>query len=278
MLALPKEPMREDRPPLAVPAGVVEFRHVHFAYDERAVLADVSFIANAGETLALVGRSGAGKSTLMDLLAGFVEPTAGSILIDGQETRAVSLASLRARIGIVTQDVFLFDDTVAANIGYGSPSADAAMVARAAEAAEIHDVVARLPAGYATRVGERGARLSGGERQRIAIARAFLKNSPILILDEATSALDAATEAGVQRSLERLMAGRTVFVIAHRLSTVQRADRIVVLAEGRVVEAGTHAALMARGGEYRRLYTEQFAETAAGESASPLVRAGSGSV
>jgi subfamily B ATP-binding cassette protein MsbA len=273
ILAEPKEPPRDDRPALAVRAGSVEFRHVHFAYDQHAVLADVSFSAEAGKTLALVGLSGAGKSTLMDLLAGFLEPTAGAILIDGQETRAVSLASLRAVIAIVTQDVFLFDDTVRANIAYGSPGADLAAVVRAAEMAEIHDVVERLPAGYDTRVGERGVRFSGGERQRVAIARAFLKNAPILILDEATSALDAATEARVQRSLERLTAGRTVFVIAHRLSTVQRADRIVVLAEGRIVEQGTHATLTARAGEYRRLYREQFeGEGAAAASAARAAR------
>jgi subfamily B ATP-binding cassette protein MsbA len=258
----PTEPPRDDRPPLDVAEGRVEFRQVHFAYDERPVLEDVTFTAAPGETLALVGRSGAGKSTLMDLLAGFLEPTRGAILVDGQDTRAVSLASLRARIAIVPQDVFLFDDTIQANIAYGSPRADAAAVRRAAEVAEIHDVIERLPAGYDTRVGERGVRLSGGERQRVAIARAFLKDAPILILDEATSALDAATEARVVRSLDRLMAGRTVLIIAHRLSTIQRAGHVVVLAEGRIVEQGTHAILLARGGEYRRLYREQFARDA----------------
>ena len=269
VLAEAKEAPRDDRPALVVRAGDVEFRHVHFGYDQRVVLKDVSFSAEAGKTLALVGLSGAGKSTLMDLLAGFLDPTEGVILIDGQQTRGVSLASLRAAIAIVTQDVFLFDDTVRANIAYASPGTDLAAVVRAAEMAEIHDVVERLAAGYDTRVGERGARFSGGERQRIAIARAFLKNAPILILDEATSALDAATEARVQRSLDRLMAGRTVFVIAHRLSTVQRADRIVVLAGGKIVEQGTHATLMARAGEYRRLYREQF-ESAERTAAAPL--------
>jgi subfamily B ATP-binding cassette protein MsbA len=256
----PTEPPREDCPPLVVEIGAVEFRGVHFAYDAHPVLVDVTFTAPAGATIALVGLSGAGKSTLMDLLAGFLEPTAGAILIDGQDLRGVRRASLRAHIAIVTQDVFLFNDDVRANIAYGSPGADLAAVMRAAEMAEIHDVIERLPRGYDTVVGERGARFSGGERQRLAIARAFLKDAPILILDEATSALDAVTEARVQRSLERLMAGRTVFVIAHRLSTVQRADHIVVLAEGRIVEEGTHATLMARGGEYRRLYQEQFAD------------------
>jgi subfamily B ATP-binding cassette protein MsbA len=271
VLAEPTERPRDDRPLLHVGAGRVEFRHVHFSYGERTVLADVSFVADPGSTLALVGLSGAGKSTLMDLLAGFLEPTAGAIIVDGQETRDVSLASLRAQIAVVPQDVFLFNDTVHANIAYGVPDADVAAVERAAEAAEIHDVIAALPAGYATVVGERGARFSGGERQRIAIARAFLKDAPILILDEATSALDAATEARVQRSLERLMAGRTVFVIAHRLSTVQRADRIVVLADGRIAEEGRHASLIARAGEYRRLYEQQFDDAPAPSEAAPGV-------
>ncbi len=198
---------------------------MHFAYETQPVLVDVSFTAPAGATIALVGPSGAGKSTLMDLLAGFIEPTSGAILIDGQDVSRVRRASLRARIGIVTQDVFLFDDDVRTNVAYGAPDADQDAIVRAAEMAEIHDVIERLPRGYDTVVGERGARFSGGERQRLAIARAFLKDAPILILDEATSALDTVTEARVQRSLERLMAGRTVFVIAHRLSTVQRADR-----------------------------------------------------
>jgi subfamily B ATP-binding cassette protein MsbA len=271
----PVEPPRDDCPALVVRTGTVEFRHVHFAYDAQPVLVDVSFTAPPGATMALVGLSGAGKSTLMDLLAGFLEPTAGTILIDGQDLRGVSRSSLRARIGIVTQDVFLFNDTVRANIAYGSPAADDLAVARAAEMAEVHDVIERLPEGYATMIGERGGRFSGGERQRLAIARAFLKDAPILILDEATSALDTVTEARVQRSLERLMAGRTVFVIAHRLSTVQRADHIVVLAGGRIVEEGTHAALLARGGEYRRLYREQFEEpgAAAGGASEPVAAA-----
>jgi len=214
----------------------------------------------------------------VDLLAGFLEPTAGAIVIDGQDVNAVRRSSLRARIAIVTQDVFLFDDSVRANIAYGAPDADRGTVVRAAEMAEIHDVIERLPHGYDTVIGERGARFSGGERQRLAIARAFLKDAPILILDEATSALDTVTEARVQRSLERLMAGRTVFVIAHRLSTVQRADHVVVLADGRIVEEGTHAALMARGGEYQGLYREQFREVAgasapaAGDPGAPAAR------
>ncbi len=264
-----QEEPRDDCPALVVTEGNVEFRHVHFAYDTRPVLADVSFTARAGETLALVGRSGAGKSTLMDLLAGFLEPTAGAILIDGKDTQTVSRRSLRAKIAIVTQDVFLFNDSVRANIAYGVPGAAPAAVTRAAEMAEIHEEIEQLPAGYDTLVGDRGARFSGGERQRIAIARAFLRDAPILILDEATSALDAATEARVQRSLERLTEGRTVVVIAHRLSTVQRADRIVVLADGRIVEEGTHATLMGLGGAYRELYRERFADGPASEPEGP---------
>ena len=268
MLDQPTEPPRDDRPSLVVDAGAVEFRRVDFAYETRPVLVDVSFTAPAGATIALVGPSGAGKSTLMDLLAGFIEPTSGAILIDGQDVTRVRRASLRARIGIVTQDVFLFDDDVRTNVAYGAPDADQDAIVRAAEMAEIHDVIERLPRGYDTVVGERGARFSGGERQRLAIARAFLKDAPILILDEATSALDTVTEARVQRSLERLMAGRTVFVIAHRLSTVQRADRIVVVADGRVVEEGTHDDLLTRGGEYRRLYEQQFAASSEDEPAT----------
>jgi subfamily B ATP-binding cassette protein MsbA len=264
----PLEPARDDLPDLVVTGGRLEVRAVSFAYEARPVLADVSFVAEAGTTLALVGRSGAGKSTLMDMLAGFIDPTEGSILIDGQDTRTVRLASVRARLALVTQDVFLFDDTIRANIAYGAPDADLAAVVRAAESAEIHDFIAGLPDGYDTTIGERGVRLSGGERQRLAIARAFVKNAPILLLDEATSALDAATEARVVRSLTRLMAGRTVLVVAHRLSTIQRAERIVVLADGRIVESGDHATLLARDGEYRRLYREQF-DRASGAGVGP---------
>jgi ATP-binding cassette, subfamily B, bacterial MsbA len=276
VLAEPLEHVRADRPPLRVREGRVEFRHVHFAYDARPILVDVSFVAEAGRTLALVGRSGAGKSTLMDLLGGFLDPIAGEIVIDGQGTQEVSLVSLRAEIAIVTQDVFLFNESVRANIAYGAPAADDAAVQRAAESAEIHDFIRRLPAGYETRIGERGVRLSGGERQRLAIARAFLKDAPILILDEATSALDAATEAGVVRSLGRLMAGRTVLVVAHRLSTIQRAERIVVLSEGRIIEEGTHAGLLASGGEYARLYREQFARAALAVPDVPVAAQGTG--
>ncbi len=252
------EPTHDERPALRVSAGAIEFRGVDFAYDQRAILHDVSFAVAPATTIALVGLSGAGKSTLMDLLAGFLEPTRGTILIDGTDTRSVSRISVRAQIALVTQDVFLFNDTIEANIGYGALGADHTAIVRAAELAELHDVIERLPNGYQTHVGERGIRLSGGERQRIAIARAFLKDAPIVILDEATSALDSATEARLQRSLDRLMMGRTVFVIAHRLSTIQDADRIVVLADGRIVEEGTHASLVARAGEYLRLYRVQF--------------------
>jgi subfamily B ATP-binding cassette protein MsbA len=270
----PLEPARDDLPDLVVTTGRLEVRAVSFAYESRPVLADVSFVAEAGTTLALVGRSGAGKSTLMDMLAGFIDPTEGSMLIDGQDTRAVRLGSVRAHLALVTQDVFLFDDTIRANIAYGAPDADLAAVVRAAESAEIHDFIAGLPDGYDTTIGERGVRLSGGERQRLAIARAFVKDAPILLLDEATSALDAATEARVVRSLTRLMAGRTVLVVAHRLSTIQRAERIVGLADGRIVESGDHATLLARDGEYRRLYREQFDRVPGAGVGSPAAARG----
>src|SRR6185295_15732258 len=207
-----------------------------------------------GEVLAIVGSSGAGKSTLVNLLPRFYDVTAGRILIDGTDVRDIELQSLRNKIAVVTQDVILFNDTIRANIAYGDPTAGADAVMRAAKAALVDSFVAD----YEAKIGERGLRLSGGERQRISIARAILKNAPILILDEATSSLDAESEALVQQALQNLMEGRTTIVIAHRLSTVRRADRIIVLADGRIKESGTHEELVVRRGLYWKLYNLQF--------------------
>jgi subfamily B ATP-binding cassette protein MsbA len=238
--------------------GEVRFERVSFSYGpDHPTLSDVNLEARPGETVALVGPSGGGKSTLLNLLPRFYDATAGRVLLDGTDVRDLTLASLRAQVALVTQEPFLFDDTVRANIAYARPDASTADIEAAAEAAAAHDFITALPAGYNTVVGEAGARLSGGQRQRIAIARAFLKNAPVLLLDEATSALDAESERQVQDALERLMAGRTTILIAHRLSTVRAADRIYVLESGRVVEQGRHAELVARGGLYSRLARAQ---------------------
>jgi subfamily B ATP-binding cassette protein MsbA len=243
----------------------IEYRGVGFTYEgaERPALTDVTLTARAGDVVAIVGASGGGKTTLVNLLPRFIEPTHGAIMVDGVDARDIRLASLRGRIGIVSQDVILFDDTIRNNIAYGVTDVDDAAVRRAAEAAFAHGFIQRLPSGYDTVIGERGVTLSGGERQRIAIARAILKNPPILILDEATSALDPESEAAVQQALSNLMTNRTTFVIAHRLSTVQRATRIIVLDNGRIVEEGTHDELLAKQGAYARLYRMQF-DTEAG--------------
>ena len=246
----------------AVPAEFsrdVVFENVRFAYADEPVLNDVSFTARKGQVVALVGPSGAGKTTLVDLIPRFYEPTGGQILLDGVDTRAISLPALRALTGIVSQDTVLFHDTVRNNIAYGANGKYSdAQIRAAAEAANAHEFIERLPEQYDTILGERGTRLSGGQRQRIAIARALLVDPPILILDEATSALDTESERLVQEAIDRLLANRTVFVIAHRLSTVEHADQILVLDRGRIVEQGRHAELLKRNGVYARLHQMQF--------------------
>ena len=243
-------------------AGVTEgirYRGVDLEYREgEPVLRDVDFFVPAGSVVALVGPSGAGKTSIVDLLSRFYEPTEGAVEIDGTDVRDFRLGSLRAGLGIVSQETILFHDTVRSNIAYGTPGASLERVRAAARVACAHDFIERLPDGYDTIVGERGTSLSGGQRQRIAIARAVLRDPPVLVLDEATSALDTESERLVQEAMERLLAGRTVFVIAHRLSTIQRADLIVVVDGGRIVQQGTHAGLMVEGGVYRRLRDLQF--------------------
>ena len=242
----------------------VQFDHVSFTYgsegEDARVLHDINLAVRHGEVVAIVGSSGSGKSTLVHLIPRFFDATQGRLLIDGHDVCDVTLASLREQVGIVTQETVLFNDTVRNNIAYGQPHVALKEVEAAARAALAHDFIRALPAGYDEVIGERGVRLSGGERQRIAIARAILKNAPILILDEATSALDSESEALVQSALHNLMSGRTVFVIAHRLSTVRRADRIVVIENGAIADVGTHEDLMTKLGTYRRLYELQFAD------------------
>jgi ATP-binding cassette, subfamily B, bacterial MsbA len=252
------KPLRISAPPFG---GNVRFSGVSFAYQAGAsALDNISFDVPAGKKVALVGPSGAGKSTVFNLLLRFYDANSGRIDIDGQDNRAVSIESLRGHLALVTQDPFLFDDTVAANIGYGREGATAEQIESAAKAAAAHEFIAQLPMGYNTHVGEGGLRLSGGQRQRIAIARAMLRDAPILLLDEATSALDTENERLVQEALRRLMKGRTTIVIAHRLSTVLDADAIYVLDRGHVTEHGTHGELMARGGLYAKLYQHEIKE------------------
>ncbi|HLJ90341.1 MAG TPA: ABC transporter ATP-binding protein [Candidatus Angelobacter sp.] len=275
----------QDRPSaLTLPPfrNKVRFQNVSFCYgesreDESFVLRKVNLEVRSGEIVAIVGSSGAGKSTLVQLLPRFFDVTSGAITVDDHDIRDVTLASLRKQIGIVSQETILFNDTVRNNIAYGQPDIGEDLIVEAAKAALAHDFIQRLPEGYNTIIGEKGLRLSGGERQRIAIARALLKNAPILILDEATSALDNESEALVQSALQNLMTGRTVFVIAHRLTTIRRVDRIVVLENGKIADSGTHEDLLTRLGTYRKLYELQFMDLDARPDAraidSPVVSA-----
>jgi subfamily B ATP-binding cassette protein MsbA len=250
-----------DRPgarDLTKAAGEVEFRQVSFRYQDEEVLKEISLTARRGEIIALVGQSGGGKSTLVSLIPRFYDVTAGAVLIDGTDIRDLKLDSLLRQIALVDQETILFNDTLANNIRYGRPDATDAEVEAAARAAFAHDFIVAMPEGYATSIGDRGVRLSGGQRQRVCIARAILKDAPILILDEATSALDTESEQMVQAALNNLIANRTTFVIAHRLSTVLDADRILVLDRGEIAESGTHGELLQLDGVYRKLYDMQF--------------------
>lgn len=267
----------EDAKPLDIKDGAIRFENVHFHYgDGTPALNGIDIEVPKGHTVALVGPSGAGKSTILNLVPRFYDPTSGRVLIDGQDARDVTLSSLRAASSLVTQEPFLFDDTIRANIAYGSPGATDAEIEEAARNAAAHEFIAALPKGYDTLVGEAGFKLSGGQRQRIAIARAMLKNAAILLLDEATSSLDTASEIQVQNALSRLMEGRTTLVIAHRLSTIKHANTICVIDEGRVVESGSHAELVAHGGLYAELSRSQFIEEpdAAPKGASQAAVAG----
>jgi len=251
----------EERPRAQILTGIrqgIGFTDVSFRYQQEWVLRDINLEIRAGEVVALVGPSGGGKSTLADLIPRFYDVNAGQVTIDGVDVRDFTLQSLRAQIAVVTQFTFLFNDTVRNNIAYGGPSRPLEEVIAAARAAHAHEFIQALPQGYDTEVGELGVRLSGGQRQRLAIARALLKNAPILVLDEATSSLDNESERLVQAAIEELMAGRTVLVIAHRLSTIQRADRILVLVNGQIVEEGRHDELLEHNAQYRRLYDLQF--------------------
>ncbi|MGQ9647500.1 MAG: lipid A export permease/ATP-binding protein MsbA [Thermodesulfobacteriota bacterium] len=253
--------IKEEEGAIALPpvSKGIDFQEVTFKYGEETVLKDISLHVNVGEVVALVGMSGAGKTSLVNLLPRFYDVEKGQILIDGHDIRKATFKSLRDQFALVTQQTILFNDTVRNNIAYGNiRGCSEQEIIEAAKAANAHDFIMKLPQGYDTLIGEQGVKLSGGERQRLSIARALLKNAPILILDEATSSLDSDSETEVQKALDQLMKGRTVFVIAHRLSTIRNANRIIVLSDGEIVEQGTHAELIALNGEYRRLYDLQF--------------------
>jgi ATP-binding cassette, subfamily B, bacterial MsbA len=255
----PEVKEEEGAIPLSPVSTGVDFQDITFKYGEETVLKDISLHVNMGEVIALVGMSGAGKTSLVNLLPRFYDVEKGQILIDGNDIRKVTLRSLRDQIALVTQQTILFNDTIRNNIAYGNIHCCSDQeIIEAAKAAYAHDFIIKLPEGYDALIGEQGVKLSGGERQRLSIARALLKNAPILILDEATSSLDSDSETEVQKALDQLMKGRTVFVIAHRLSTIRNAHRIIVLSDGQVVEQGTHTELIALDGEYRRLYDLQF--------------------
>ena len=255
-------PTEEDAPdavPMASVRGEIGFHGVSFHYnDSKDILRDLTFTVAPGKTLALVGPSGGGKTTICNIIPRFYDIEDGSVTIDGKDIRGITLESLRRNVGIVSQDVFLFDASIRENICYGSKNVSEEEMIAAAKRANIHDYVMSLPDGYDTQVGERGVKLSGGQKQRVAIARVFIKNPPILILDEATSALDNATEQQITESLNALSEGRTTIVVAHRLSTVKKADEIIVLTEEGIQERGNHEALMEVGGIYKELYEYQF--------------------
>jgi subfamily B ATP-binding cassette protein MsbA len=258
--------------PLPPVSKGIDFQKITFKYDEEVVLKEISLHVKVGEIIALVGMSGAGKTSLVNLLPRFYDVERGQILIDDYDIRKVTLKSLRDQIGLVTQHTILFNDTARNNIAYGNLKSSDQEIIKTAKAVHAHDFIQRLPQGYDTIIGEQGAKLSGGERQRISIARALLKNAPILILDEATSSLDSDSETEVQKALEELMKGRTVFVIAHRLSTIRNAHRIVVVSQGQIVEQGTHDELLTLNGEYRRLYDLQFKDDGMGVFKGPKAK------